>query len=305
MRKRWVMLGAGALALLSPATARGWDETGHRTVARIAWENMTPRAREAAVALLLAAPADAGLRQMMPRDDRPLEVRQRELFLRASAWADVVRSNPKYHHGDWHYVNIFWERPSPGAPPRERTDRPQVGLAVEKLREFGRTVGDPAVPAEERAVQLAWILHLVGDIHQPLHASARITPEHAEGDRGGNLFPVEGVTSNLHGWWDTALSRNHFWGRGDDEAAFIGRIAATLQARRPRAALRGQIAEADAAAWARESFRIAMETAYPQWLRPGEEPLARYNTLSYRAAEQRAALAGYRLAEMLNRVLGR
>jgi hypothetical protein len=304
MRKRWTVVGAAALGLLLPGTVSGWDETGHRVVARIAWEHMTPRARAAAVALLQAAPPDAGLRQMMPSDSRPLEVRQRELFLRASAWPDKVRGNPAYHHGDWHYVNIFWEQPSPGARPRERTDLPQAGRAVEKLREFRNTVGDPSVPAAERAVQLAWLLHLAGDIHQPLHASARITPGHPEGDRGGNLFPLEGVSSNLHGWWDSGLSRNHFWARGDTEAEFIGRIAATVQARRPRASLQVQVAEADAAAWAWESLRTAQAVAYPAWLHPGEKPPARYDTLSYRAAEGRAALAGYRLAEMLNRALG-
>ena len=81
--KRAVPLGLAALtALAAPAAA--WDANGHRVVARIAWDTMQPRTRERAVALLLGAPPDADLANLLPADGRPLGERQRELFELAS-----------------------------------------------------------------------------------------------------------------------------------------------------------------------------------------------------------------------------
>lgn len=301
VRKRWITAGAAALALLVPGPALGWDETGHRVVARIAWEQMTPGARQAAVDLLLRAPADAGLRQLFPRDSRPLEVRQREFFLRASVWPDLARDNPKYHRGDWHYVNLFWA-PGPGGAPAA-LDREPAGRAVERLRALSDSVADPAVPDSVRAVQLAWVLHLVGDIHQPLHASARVTPEHPEGDRGGNLFRLQGVSRNLHSWWDAAFTREFRWAPGEDEGAFVGRIASTVQRRQPRSRFEARLRPGEFMEWAEESVGVARRVAYTG-VRPGQRPTAAYARRTYREAERRAALAGYRLAEMLNRRFG-
>lgn len=300
MRNRWIVAGAAALALGATTPASAWDEVGHRVIARIAWDNMSPQARHGAVRLLMEAPADAGIRALLPRDGRAAEVRERELFLRAAVWADYVRSNPEYHRGDWHYINIFWEQSATGRP-RDRPDIPMAGQAVTKLEEFSRTVADPAIPAAERAVQLAWILHVVGDIHQPMHASARISPRNPEGDRGGNLHRIAGSSDNLHSYWDRAVTRQARWGPGDvDVTAFIGSAARSLQSRNPLPTS----AEMDPMEWARESYRIARDQAYPGSLRWREVSPPSYEALTERIATRRATLAGYRLAELLNRRFG-
>ena len=112
-------------ALLTATPVHAWDEVGHKVVARIAWDHMTPRAREQAVALLMAAPQDAGIRALMPGDGRPIADRQRDLFVNTSVWADLIRSRThpgsRYAHSDWHYVNFFWE-PGPNGRPRDRND---------------------------------------------------------------------------------------------------------------------------------------------------------------------------------------
>lgn len=303
MQRRWLAVGAAALGLLVPAAAKGWDETGHRVVARIAWDNLTPTARARVVELLMSAPEDAGIRELLPQDSRPLEVRQRELFLRASVWPDYVRGNRTYDRGDWHYVNLFWEQP-PGSRPRDLPGMPPAGKAVQQLEAFESTVASPQVPAAERAVQLAWILHLVGDIHQPLHASARVTPRYRDGDRGGNRFELEGRPNNLHSYWDQAVTREHRWLPGDTTPdLFVESAAEAVQRGQPRSRFDTRLLPGRYPEWARESVGVAKTVAYTG-VTEGERPSAAYRRKVYRAAEPRVALAGYRLAEMLNRLFG-
>src|SRR2546430_13475592 len=109
---RAALVTAALLAL--PASAL-WDAAGHRTVAGIAWEHMTPRARARAVELLLHGPALANFAALRPappahRAQGSEAARDRALFLNAATWADVVRSRDQawhaYHHSTWHYADF-------------------------------------------------------------------------------------------------------------------------------------------------------------------------------------------------------
>jgi hypothetical protein len=302
------LLGAG---LAAPAPLHAWDELGHRVVARIAWDHMTPAARAKAVELLMAAPADAALLELFPRDGRPLAIRQREFFIMASVWADLIRPGrfpgapgAEYARSDWHYVNHFWEQSRPGARGVPRRDLAVAGLLVDRLREFDGPLGDDSRPAAERAVELAWVLHLVGDGHQPLHNSARITPVEPEGDRGGNLFLLHGRL-NLHSFWDRLAGPAYPWAPGDtSSAAYVGSIADRIVAMHPRASFEGRLHPGNPERWSLEGAEIAMRHLYPADLRRGERPPPHYVHMARRIAAERLALAGYRLADYLNRNLG-
>ena len=296
-------------ALLSATPARAWDEVGHKVVARIAWDHMTPQARRQAVALLMAAPADAGIRALMPQDGRPLAERERDLFVNTSVWADLIRSRShvgsRYAHGDWHYVNFFWEQRAPGATPVDRPDVPRAGELLNRLRHYGTSLGNASLPAAERGIDLAWTLHLVGDGHQPLHNSARITPQDTAGDRGGNLFLLAGVYpfNNLHAYWDALVGFSVPWAAGvRTEEDYVGSIAARTASRFPRS--RFQLRPMSFEEWSREGMRVAQRSAYPAWLDRGARAPLRYRPHAWLAAEPRVAIAGYRLADMLNRQLG-
>ena len=112
---------AGAAALvalgLGARPAYAWDELGHRVVARIAWDHLTPQAQAAAVRLLMNAPANSGIRALAA--DAPEAERGRELFVLAAVWPDIIRNRGyvgyPYAHSDWHYVNFFWEQREPGS----------------------------------------------------------------------------------------------------------------------------------------------------------------------------------------------
>jgi hypothetical protein len=314
MSRRLVLAaGAAAALLVGPVLAFAWDATGHETVARIAWERMTPAARARAVQLLRSAPADAGLREL---DDstRPGEVRDRELFMRAAAWADMVRDRnhperaKKYHHGPWHYRDAFWEQDSAGAPIKDRPDiepSPKGENAVAQLAAAEAGLMDRSRPDSLRAIDLAWLIHLVGDIHQPLHASARITPRDPGGDAGGNRFRLDSAgKTNLHAYWDDAITRE--WPRGAADStldAYIGRVAAGVTRAYPPTRFASQLEPDAFDAWATASVAIAKRDLYPTTLVRDRTPPDSYRARAKAIAEPAVALAGYRLAEVLNRVL--
>ncbi|MEO8076641.1 MAG: S1/P1 nuclease, partial [Acidobacteriota bacterium] len=106
---------AVSLALLMPPPLSAWNDTGHKLVAAIAWDHMTPGARQRAIALLQAAPPDACLLDRFPTDSRPLAVREREFFVIAGTWADLVRPDrahprpcERFHRASWHFINYFY-----------------------------------------------------------------------------------------------------------------------------------------------------------------------------------------------------
>lgn len=294
----------GTLLLAAAAPAAAWDALGHRVVAAIAWDELTPAARAEATRLLLAAPPDSDLPALMPATGSEAE-RRRELFLAASTWPDVVRDRDRparrdaYHHSNWHYINYFWDQSGPGGAPRGRTDlAPQTTNAVERLEALTAVLGDPAADPAERGIALAWVLHLVGDLHQPLHTSARVTEREPEGDRGGNLVKLDPEgDDNLHSYWDGILRRTqpwwHWWPPSED------RIARRLAAAHP-----GPPPGGDFEAWAREGLATAQRVAYPPTLRRGQPPPRAYREAVHEAASEALARAGHRLAALLETALG-
>jgi S1/P1 Nuclease len=312
------------LTLAAPPPLRAWNRTGHQIVARIAWDTMTPTVRERVVALLQAAPSDACLAELLPTDARPLAARRREFFLRASTWADTlrpaadedVRACRRFHRSEWHYVDFFWQGISgaTGADrPADRRDmRPAASNVVAQLPLL-RALAACSSPrcgttTPERAIALAWILHLVGDIHQPLHTSARVTdrPEERQGDRGGNLFILDPgpPVVRLHGYWDGIVDLAAPRGANESNAAYIGRLAARFMQRHPRSASVAELAPGQYEAWAREGFETTKASVYPVTLKRGEMPGEQYRLTAFAIAQRAIARAGYRLAEMLNAMFG-
>jgi hypothetical protein len=300
--------------LLHPDIAHAWDATGHETVARIAWERLTPAARARALRLLHAAPADADLRTLFD-STQPKPAQDRELFVRAATWPDVIKDRAqaaryaKYNHSAWHYRDGYWQQDTPGGP---IIDRPEIdpdpkgenAVAALVASEAGLRNGSRADSL--KAIDLIWVMHLVGDVHQPLHASSRITPEDRGGDQGGNRFRFGAATNagNLHSFWDNTISRD-FPRRTADVTldAYITRVATSLMSAHPAHQFNGQLAPADFDAWTRTSLGTTKRDLYPVTLVRDQQPPAAYATLAAQIADPAVALAGYRLGELLNTLL--
>ena len=313
-----------ALVLLSclPQSLLAWNGTGHELVAGIAWDNMSLDARNKAIALLESAPSNACLLDLFPNDSRPLAVRQREFFMRAATWPDVVRPKgqhdlracTRFHQREWHFVDRFWKGVSGstgGDAPTDDTAIPIVSTnAVERLTTFRGTVNcETCGTASERATQLAWIMHLTGDIHQPLHAESRVTDANPAGDRGGNLFLLAPKSiSPLHTFWDRIID-NSILEKPEEkppnqQIVYLDRVIGMIVHDHPKASEAARLKPGDFDAWSLEGFETAKSSAYPASLHENQTPAPAYKKNVFAIADEAIAMAGYRLADLLETTLG-
>ncbi|HEY6453724.1 MAG TPA: S1/P1 nuclease [Steroidobacteraceae bacterium] len=294
------VLCAGS-ALSAPVQA--WNNFGHMTVAAVAWRQLRPAARARASELLRLNPDYS-------RWVSGVAPAQRDViaFLRASTWADAIKHEAGYRddgerdagpeaslnggyedlreHRYWHYVDAPF---SPDGTPLPQTRTPN---AATRIAEFRQVLDDPTAAARLKSYDLTWLLHLVGDIHQPLHAVSRFTHELPEGDLGGNRVRVcvAPCREDLHYFWDAAL------GRGSAVQALA--LARMLPMPAP-----ADLADDDIQDWLRQSGQIARRVAYgrPVGLGVGPYPLnPAYRARARAVARNQAALAGGRLARLLN-----
>lgn len=301
--------------LILPLSAAAWDDVGHKTTAYIAWQQMSPQARERVSKLLQEAPEDSDLSVFFAGDARPLALRQMEHFMIASTWADIVRDRDfkirfgKYHKSNWHYSDTFWRGGS--GQPATILENPseEGGKAVERLIEFDKVLRDKSASDAEKSIALAWILHLIGDLHQPLHTSARITDLEPKGDQGGNLFllkPKEtprNQQENLHWFWDSIIVRNIPRGETCD-TEFIPKIAGAIMKKHPASKMTNSLNMGNFQQWQKESFQVATTEVFPATLVRFQTPPPNYKKNAFRTSQRQMALAGYRMGALLNQIFG-
>lgn len=266
----------------SPASA--WWEYGHETVARIAYLNVSGSTREE---------IDRLLRQGRLLDTPTCPVRTIAL---ASYWPDCIKTlGERFSYASpWHYQNVDICRPFDQAAPCR--DGNCVSAQIERNV---RLLADRRLPTRERLMALAFLVHFMGDLHQPMHAG-----DH--GDLGGNRVQVSyGVIAgrtNLHMVWDGYLAD-----RGISEPP--GGPAGILSELSP--VERGAMREGAIADWARESWEASREFAYgsimadPCAPAPAERPVVS-EEITRRLVpviRRQVARGGLRLARLLDEAL--
>lgn len=258
---RWKQALA-VVCLLLPAPAWAWGPEGHEVVAHIAGMNLTPKAR-AGVAALLGGEAEASMAI-------------------AANWADEIR-DARPQTSSWHYVNLEIDGDHRYVPARDCSGG---NCAVGQILRDEAILRSNAVPAAKTEA-LKFLIHFVGDIHQPLHAA----DNH---DRGGNDVRIalrRGRPMTLHHFWDDDVVA----AQGRDPVAIARDIDASL-ARAQKAALMAPAAPAD---WALASAALARTVVYPQIHQGiGNQVLA----ADAPAARAQLAKAGYALAGILNTI---
>lgn len=292
------------LAVVPVGSARAWNDTGHQVVALIAWDHLSQTTRQKVVALMLQSTSEP-LTALLPHDGRPLAVRQREFFVRASTWADLIRGTVD-DRPTWHHRSFFWKQDNGQA-----VDVPDIEVneqnLIERLAAIEGSLREASRPVAERAMFAAWLLHLAGDIHQPLHCASRVTPEEPHGDRGGNSFLLDlrpdGEPNKLHAYWDGLL--DHAFPRRPQEngSAYLRRLANLAKTAHPRDTLAAVLKLGKFEDWAQESLDEA-KRAYPPSLERHQAPLPAYRIAGGKIALRRVALGGYRLAATLEALLG-
>jgi S1/P1 Nuclease len=292
-----------AIAALCCVTtpAHAWGDEGHEIVALIAKHYLNPTVA-AKVNTILAADST----QLTPTTNIDSE----------ATWADRFRDSDRYttqvHYTEtqhWHYVDLEISTPDLksacfGEPPLNgalASNGPAQDCVVDKINEFNAELQDPATTDAERLYALQFILHFVGDVHQPLHAS----DDH---DRGGNDEKVKAVpplpkgtgksSGELHGFWDTQF------------VALQGRRAATVAQKLIAKITPSQRAKWSAgtpADWANESFAVAKVNAYgplPAPTSPHNYILPQaYVTNAKGVVATQLSKGGVRLAFVLNHAL--
>lgn len=221
---------------------------------------------------------------------RLLSAVRRDLRQAATFPDDIRDQQPQTK--PFHFIDIPFEDGGPVTP--VLPDAPHV---VSKIEDFSDVLRRAAGTDREKADAISWLIHLFGDIHQPLHCIEHISDLHPGGDRGGNSFRLKGPKKNLHALWDSAVNVTQ---PKDEEE-----IADAILREHPRATLTPDLNVTDPEAWARTSFRLARTHAYSLSEDPAHPPTpgAAYKRNMERIGRRQAALAGYRLADRLTSIL--
>ncbi len=289
-----------AAIIFFPSLSLAWDDTGHMTIAAAAYRQLPPELKAQAIEVLKNHPEyEQWLKAYHPNPNIDLG---EYIFMRSSTWPDEIRgSGSPYDHPNWHFIDYPLRPPSfPFLPDQKPTDDVLFGIA-----QCEKTLSDTNADPVLRAVCLSYLIHLVGDMHQPLHCESFYSDAYPNGDRGGNDFYVKlpQGSSRLHPIWDDLLGTT-------PNLLTESRNAFDLQVNYPRAALPELREDTTPTAWSLESRKLAIKYGYLNGYLKGSTnaqaapPLpGNYIKTATAVAKRQAALAGYRLADEIQQYL--
>lgn len=290
---------AFGLLLILPLSGSAWGSGGHMIVAQIAYARLNRSAR-------------ARVDELIKIRIEPRRVTGRSLnFVDAAHWPDDVKKLPGFEFsGDLHFVDHPFTTDNSALP----DDLPKEENIVKALNDYVEVLKSGEDHSDqEQAEALRFIIHFVGDIHQPLHCATRVTtvPKRPEGDMGGNDFQIKVRGDNnrlrsvkLHSYWDGGI---------DDFPRMGPNFAPPPLNEIPPAAesIVQEFPDNDPAlrldrpfdfdGWSDESEKLAETVAY-KGIVEGRQPTTTYNKKALKVARHQVALAGYRLAALLNAI---
>ena len=306
------------MVLCQAGQAVAWDSKGHMMVAFIAYQRLLPATRARVDALIARNPEFNTWKTLIPASV-PVQDRPAMLFMIAATWPDRIKSQPAFHddgthngnrpdgppssqntgyndplrHRYWHFVDQPFTRDGTALPAVPNPN------AQERIHLFRQTLNSTTASDPLKSYDLVWLLHLVGDVHQPLHDSTRIRKAQPDGDDGGNLVSVcvaqscnaGGTSTPLHSFWDDVL--------GTQMAVTTAANAAKVLA--PADSSAASIL--DESMWVQDGFQLAQGNVYKTPVGTNSGPFsltASYKTAAQAIAKKQIALAGARLGNMLN-----
>lgn len=253
-----------------------WNAVGHRVVAQIAYDELTPHAKST-----------------FDRYNHALDkIYKPQSFVNAAVWLDTLRYQSIAWFATMHYIDIAF---SEDGTPLPATDAINAVWAIDNAK---AVLANKYATSFDKGIAFRILIHVVGDLHQPLHAATRVSRALPGGDRGGNLFPLQAnpVAKNLHAYWDkgagflTVKKNNH--------ALKIATIVAQLEHQWPCATLE---LDMNPSTWAKESNTLAVLNVYKP-LMDGASIDKAYQRAAKKIAAKRIAWAGCRLGTLLNQL---
>lgn len=288
-----------------------WDDEGHMAVAYVAYQRLNAATKTRVAALLKLNPDYSKWVAMIPKNTTPAN-KPMMIFMIAATWPDQIKGEANYsddgtddgnrpdgpqssqnigysdllRHKYWHFVDTPF---SPDGVPVPAIPTPNAQTQIDAFRAvLHSTDSDPL-----KSYDLVWILHLVGDIHQPLHATTRVSSADPDGDSGGNdvMLCAKPCKDELHAFWDDLIGTSTSPAPAITAAKKLPAASSTLSK------------ISTTSTWVQESFKIAKQDVYISPIGAGNGPFtmtAAYRTKAKQIAQQRVALAGVRLANLLN-----
>lgn len=293
MFKSVVACGVACLILCTPSISQGWGAGGHMMTAFIGFKRLNPNAKAKAQELLAIKINPAAI-SAKSKD-----------FVNAAHWADDLRPFAEFDpFKELHFIDIPFATDGTALP---ASPTPNIVTALEENVNTLKTSTDKNAQAQA----LRFIIHFVGDIHQPLHCATRVDSTHPDGDRGGNLvsisIPGKGgklKKTNLHSFWDGGLGTFPLTGPNFRPPPLSQIPAAAATATRGNPATNPDLHLDDPlnfSAWADESTTLAKDVVY-KGIKNGAKPGTAYKNKGVKVARQRVAWGGYRLAALLNSI---
>jgi hypothetical protein len=308
--------------------ASAWGPAGHKIIASIAFRRLSPEKQAMIIALLKQHPRfEEDFAKKMPSDLSAADANEWTIQ-QAAIWPDIARSlkgnglRQEYHHRSWHFIDL----PDFLTPADEQALKDQIKGRVnlsfdvpsdpnaqksmnimQAIAHSRSIVVDPQAKPQDRALHLSWLIHLVGDLHQPLHTTALFSRRlFTDGDQGGNKIPTR-QGKNLHSLWDGFPGSPTF-------STTRNRALRLLADPQMREASERAVANQDVKSWLEESHQLATTVAYDAEVTDSVRRFEQSNSgtelprLSLSegylkqggaAANRRLVQAGYRLEKML------
>lgn len=299
-------------AFIIPVQAYAWNSHGHMAVADVAWAHMTPAAQQRAGELLKQNPDyDKWVAEAKSGDEA------RTAFIKASTWPDEIKQTKGYHndgytpsdphagdisdysdklmHKGWHFIDI------PYSPDGTPTEPPFATNAVTQILKAEAILASDSASDGSKSYSLSWLLHLVGDMHQPLHATSRFTKDFPKGDTGGNDVKACSDTRNACGDRDELHA---FWDEVTGTSKSISSVDSYV--RDLKLADNAKVSIQDPMQWAEESEKLAETYVYAPPIGLTNETYRlteKYRDDAKSVASSQIELAGERLAAALNEEL--
>lgn len=247
------------------------NATGHMLVNRIAWDHLTPKAQKMV--------EDLTHNPNNPVTGKPTTAQDNDVFTAATWMDDIKPTNREMHFTD---LPLDGDGKIPQGPNSYSFISAQIAI-----------LKDAKAATDHKAEALRNTMHLMGDTHQPLHNCTH-------DDHGGNGFPLDGK-KNLHSFWDSGANQWNSIKRPLDAAgqAQLDKLAASIEKQYPMEKYTVQAQDLDPAHWIQEGWTMAKNDVYTD-ITPGQAPSPQYTERAQKDMNLEAALAGYRMANLLN-----
>ncbi len=276
---RWIVF----LLMIFSFPAFAWNNMGHRIIGEIAYEHLDIAAKNKANQLI------DYLSDAYPYSSN---------FQTANSWADYIKQDGLRTFDSWHFYN------KPYSIDNSPIETPKSQNLIWAINQSISVLKNPNSNQFEKAFFLRFLLHLTGDAHQPLHCIDLFSKSFPYGDEGGNLFLTHNENYyNLHAYWDDGLGLfNKRCGFSSSKTRRVDCLAAQIEKNYPESYFGNKTKDLDPEDWVDQSYSIAKDDVYQT---PENQTLSNtYIKNNQQIVEQQTALAGYRLANVLNNILG-